>query len=105
MVTLSLWAGAWVTLAVGSLVLIAHLLIKRWQRSQPPAALSWWLQPISRRERAAFLGTGCVTLAAFLLLTRDTTDMFYWAFGVLIGGWGLYGVSVVLLYLRQRNRT
>ena len=102
--TASRWTILWVTLAVSGLLLIAHIPVKRWQRSQPPGTLPWWLQPISRRERAAFIGTSCVTLAALLFLLFVTPDPFYWAFGVVIGGWGLYGVSVVLLYLRQRNR-
>ena len=104
MVTASVWTFLWVTLAGSGLSLIAHILIKRWQRSQPPGALPWWLQPISRRERAALIGTSCVTLAAFLLLIFVMPDPSYWTVGVFIGGWGLYGVSVVLLYLRQRNR-
>ena len=63
----------------------------------PPLSRSWWLRPMSRKERRVNLLFYFGIAALFLPLSE------YWTIGFFFGGWVLYVLSIVLLYLRHRK--
>ena len=68
----------------------------------PTGSRLWWVQPIDRREYAAFLISYFVIVAITLALVAFVPRPVYWAAGIFTSGWSLYIGAVILLYLRQR---
>ena len=126
--THSIWSIFWVVLVGGGLCAWVNVQMNRWQRflphgrarsaggASPPDCTEpqgtplrhltgsrlWWVQPVGRREHAAFLISYLIIAAITLALAAFVPSPVYWAAGIFTSGWSLYIGAIVLLYLRQR---